>query len=419
MLKLAIARKKCIQYQEKMVGIVEASLRPMLVLGLGVALSLGQTSPRKQETIAAHAEKAEKALKSGDAATAARELNSLLALDPQNVDARGNLGVARFIQGDWASAAEQFQAVLKVQPQLWRAQALLGMCERRLGHTAEARRWLAQSVPHLHGGSLSVQAGLDLVEILYQSNDIDQATGVVRALEAANPANADVLYTGYRLHTDLANHFRDALAQVAPDGARMRELVAQHLVNEGNLPEALAQYRMALAIDPKLPGVHYELGETILQDSSSDLARHQAEKELREALAENPADANAEYRLGQIDALQLDVDGALQHYARALQLEPGNIHAQIGMADVMMKRNEVQEALEHLLAASRLDPSNAIVHYRLGGIYRSLGRTSQAHLEFETFKRLQESKKQIEHVYGQMHLVIPPEELVPPDASKN
>jgi len=257
-----------------------------------------QTDGGREREIQAHAQKAQEALKSGNPSAADHEFRAILALDPHNTDAHGDLGVIRFFQADWAGAAEQFRQILKVQPTLWKAQALLGICEKHLGRSSEAERLLEQSVPHLDDGALRTQAGLELVEIPYRAGNLDKAVEIIGTLERANPANVDVLYTAYRIYADLANRARDALALVAPDSARMHEMMAQHLVNEGDLSGAIAQYRKALAMDPKLRGIHYELGEAILKDSTSDTALQQAEKEFRAALAENPGDAGAECRLG-------------------------------------------------------------------------------------------------------------------------
>lgn len=377
-----------------------------------------QTDVGREREIQAHAQKAQEALKSGNPGTADREFRAVLALDPNNTDAHGNLGVIRFFQADWAGAAEQFRRVLKVRPSLWKAQALLGICEKRLGHPDEAQRLLEQSAPHLEDSALRIQAGLELVEIPYRAGDLDKAVEIVDTLERANPMNVDVLYTVYRIHADLANRARDALALVAPDSSRMHEIMAQHLVNEGDVSAAIAQYRKALAIDPRLGGIHYELGEAILKDSTSDTALRQAEEQFRAALAENPGDAGAEYRLGSVCAQRRDFKSAMQHYARALALRPDYVYAQIGMGEALMEMDQSQKALEHLLAASRLDSLNPTVHYRLASIYRKLGREPDASSEFEAFKKLRESKKQIEQVYQQMHEVVPEKEAIPPDTPK-
>ncbi len=377
-----------------------------------------QIDAGREREIQAHLQKAREALQSGNAGGADREFRAVLTLDPTNTDARGNLGVLRFFQADWAGAAEQFRQVLNTQPSLWKAQALLGICEKRLGHPAEAQRLLEESLPHLNEGTLRIQAGLELIEILYRAGDLEKAGEIVGNLKRANPENVDVLYTAYRVHADLADRARDALAQVAPDSSRMHEIMAQHLVNEGDLSAAIVQYRKALAISPRLGGIHYELGEAILKDSTSDTALQEAEAQFRAALAENPGDAGAEYKLGRVCAQRLDFKSAMQHYARALALRPDHVYTQIGMGEALMEMDEPQKALEHLLAATRLDPLNPTVHYRLASLYRKLGREPSARSEFEEFKKLRESKKRVQQVYQQMHEVVPEKEAIPPDAPK-
>jgi tetratricopeptide (TPR) repeat protein len=372
----------------------------------------------RQQEIRAHAQRAQEALKAKNPEAADREFRAILSLDPTDTDARANLGVIRFFQADWTGAAEQFRQVLKAQPSLWKAQALLGICEKHLGRPGEAQRLLEQSVPHLDDGTLRTQAMLELVEILYRAGDLDKAAGFVGTLQHASPSNADVLYAAYRIYSDLANHARDALAVLAPDSARMHEILAQHLVNEGDLSDAIAQYRKALTIDPKLPGIHYELGEAILKDSTSDTAIDTAEKELQAALAENPGDARAEYRLGRVSAQRLDFKSAIEHYSHALTLQPDYVFAQIGMGEALMKTGEQEKALEHLLAATHLDSLNATVHYRLSVLYRKMGREEDGHRELATFKELQESKKKIERVYQQMHELVPEKDALPSDAPK-
>lgn len=392
--------------------------------GIVVALSLGlfvplfpQGESAQQQEIRTHFRSAQEALKSGNTTAAAREFQAVLAIDPKNVDARGNLGVMQFLQGEWASAAEQFQEVLKAQPNLAKVQAYLGMCQKRLGRTDEARRLLEKSFHGLQG-AVQTRAGLDLVEILYQAGDIDKAHDVVRVLERADPTDAEVLYTAYRIYTDEANHARDSLAMAAPDSAQMHELMAQHLVNEGDLVSAVAQYQKALAINPKLPGVHFELGEAILQNSLSASAVDEAEEQFRIALAENPGNANAEYGLAKIAAERRDWKDAIAHYSRALQFRPDYANAHLGLGAALQEVSEPDEARQHLLAASQLDPLNPRVHYRLSVLFRSMGREADADHELSLFNKLKEDKNRIRQVYQQMHLASSAEDTDQDRAAK-
>jgi tetratricopeptide (TPR) repeat protein len=358
------------------------------------------------QTVDSHARQGQSALKSGDSAEAERQFEAVLALDPKNVDARANLGVIRYLRHDWAGAAEHFREVLKLQP-LPKAQALLGMCEKRLGKPAEARRLLEQAWPALEPGRLHTQAGLDLLEIVHQAGDSARAAVVADALQRSNPTNPDVLYAAYRVLADLANNARDALAFTAPDSARMQLVMAQQLVNEGDLAGALLHYRKALQIDPELHGVHYELGETILQHSQADSSIQEAEKEFQAALRENPGDAGAQYRLGRIQAVRTDFKGAILHYQRALDMSPDHANAHAGMGEALLQLDQPQKALEYLLSASRLDPLNLNTHYRLAMVYRRLGRETDARDELTIFARLKASRQHVKDVYQQMHRVLP------------
>jgi tetratricopeptide (TPR) repeat protein len=361
-----------------------------------------QADLSKAKEIQAHLQKAQEALQSSDFGAAEREFEAVVALDPNDLDARANMGVMRFFQNDWAGAAAQFRKVLEVQPKMWKVQASLGMCEARLGHVAEAQRLLQGSLSHLASGPFETQAGLELAQIDYQLDDLDGAVEVVRILLPNNPANVDVLYTTARVYSDLANRSRDALLLTAPESGRTHQLMAEALINRGDSHAAIVQYRKALEVDPKLRGVHYELGEAILQSSRQAPALEAGEKEFRAALAENPGDGNAEYWLGIIYSLRGDYQTAIEDYSRALQLSPNDAEAHQALGAALIKTGKPEKALEHLLAATRLDPLYPAAHYQLGTVYRQLGRESDARAEFAAFEKLEKARKETSQVYFRM-----------------
>jgi tetratricopeptide (TPR) repeat protein len=359
-----------------------------------------QADLSKTKEIQAHLEKAQEALQSNNFAAAEREFEAVVTLDPNDLDARANMGVMRFFQNDWAGAAAQFRKVLEVQPKMWKVQASLGMCEVRLGHVADAQRLLEAALPHLTNGPFETQAGLELAEIDYQRGDLDGAVEVVRILLPNSPTNVDVLYTTARVYADLANRSRDALLLTAPESGRTHQLMAEVLINRGDSHAAMVQYRRALEVDPRVRGVHYELGEAILQGSRQASALEAAEKEFRAALAENPGDANAEYWLGIIYSLRGAYQTAIEHYSRALQLSPNDADAHQALGAAWIKLRKPEKALEHLLAATRLDPLFPTAHYQLGTVYRQLGRESEARAEIAAFEKLEKARKETSQVYS-------------------
>jgi len=370
----------------------------LLAMGLAVSPAVfAQTGT--QAEVEGHFQRADADMKAGEGAAAGQELRAILKLDPANAEAHAKLGFLQFMGADWAEAAVNLQQALKARPGQANTEAVLGMCEKRLGKAEMARPALEESFPKLPIGRLKTQAGLDLAEILYESDDLDRAVDVVRILLPLEPRNPDVLYAAARVYADLANRSRDALALAAPDAGRTHQLMAEFLINAGDAHGAILQFRKALELTPTLGGVHYELGDAILLDSREPPALDAAEKEFRTALSENPEDANAEYRLGTICSLRKDYKTAIGHYTRALQLRPENAHAEQELGWAWFKLGDSRKGLEHLVAATRIDPLFPAAHYQLSAVYRQLGRPDDSQREMAAFEKLENSRKQIDQVY--------------------
>ena len=384
------------------VSLAKRCVRPFFYLLALPVIYFSQNGTGRKQEIKLHFERAQAALKANSPDVAVNEFRAVLTLDPNNVEARANLGVIEYVKGDYTQASEDLRQALKLQPSLWKVEALLGMCEKRLGRLQSAQALLEKSFPHLQDPKLRTQVGMDLVELDYQNGDMASAVEVLPVLEQLNPTNVDVLYIAYRTFSALAEHAVDSIALTSPDSARMRQIMAQHLVNEGDIPGAIGQYRKALGLDPSLSGAHFELGEAILQNSKSEPAREQAQKEFEASLALNPYDSKSEVWLGIVYSLNQDLKMALKHYTRALELDPNDIDAHTGVAKVLMAMGQTERAREQLLEAIHLNPLNAVAHYRLSTVYRQLGRTSDARRELATFNEIQEHKKRITTVYQQM-----------------
>src|SRR5882724_9821566 len=221
-----------------------------------------QTAGPKSLEIRAHMQQAQTALKAKDIPTAATEFGAVLALDPRNPEAHVNLGVIAFTEGDYRTASQHLRKALAVRPSVSQTQALLGICEKRLGGSS-AKSLLESSFPKLTDAKLRTQVGMELIGLYHSQGDSERAVPVIQKLVELNPEDADILYVAQRLYRELADDTLNKLAVVAPGSARMQQAIAQRLVNEGDVQGAIEHYRKALAIDPHIPGVHFELGEAL------------------------------------------------------------------------------------------------------------------------------------------------------------
>jgi tetratricopeptide (TPR) repeat protein len=382
---------------------------------LFAAVLPGFSQQTKSQQVETHTRQAQEFLRANRPDDAVREFNTVLQLDPNNVDARGNLGVTLYFKGDYAKAVPQLRAALKLRPNLWKIQALLGMSERRVGEVSAAASDLEKAFPELQEQKLRVQVGMELVEIYYGARQLEKAAAVVAALRQVAPEDTDVIYTAFRIYSDLAGESMLEMGMLAPKSARMHQMMAQEMARQGNIDGAIAHYREAVKVDPHVPGLRFELAEALnLSTNPSD--QEQVEKGYQAALAENPFDEKAEARLGDIALRSSDLESALKHYKRALELHPNDADACLGIGRTLIQLHRAAEAETYLKRSVELEPFTAAAHYRLSLVYRASGRTAEAEKELAEFQRLKEMKERLKQVYQEMRLQAPKQEK--PEAEK-
>jgi tetratricopeptide (TPR) repeat protein len=375
-----------------------------LLLCVSILLStvpgVSQTSPNRQPQIEAHMKQAQTYLSENRPDLAIPEFKAILALDPKNADARGNLGVILFFQGKYADAIPHLRAALRLQPSLWKIQALLGIAEKRTGDINSAVTDLERSFPRLMEPKIRLQAGMELIDLYSASGDLPKAAPVIAVLRDSDPTNIELIYTAYRIYSDLLDEARLSLTVVGPNSARVHQMMAHELAKQGHSDEAIANYREALKIDPNASGLHFELAEMF-----NNAGGHpDAEKEYQAALAANPLDEKAECKLGDLVALRGDQQGAAEHYQRALRLQPNDSEALVGLSKALITMNQSDKALPLLEQAVKLDPTNAVAHFRLSTVYRKMGRVDDADRELVEYQKYKAMKEKLRETYRQMRL---------------
>src|SRR4051794_12601978 len=109
-------------------------------------------APPPQPEVREHSRAAQEAMVAGRLDQAAHEFQTVLSMDPGNVDARANLGSIAYLKGDCATASRMFAPLVEEQPGLVKAQALLGLAEACQGRNREAAGSLKQAFPKLPQG---------------------------------------------------------------------------------------------------------------------------------------------------------------------------------------------------------------------------------------------------------------------------
>ncbi|HKI13280.1 MAG TPA: tetratricopeptide repeat protein [Candidatus Acidoferrum sp.] len=389
----------------------------LAVLASAFAFMGAQTTTSGAVAIHEHLRKAAEYLKANNPNSAVKELDAVLALDPKNAEANANLGVIAFYQRDYQNAAKYLRKALATDPSLAKTQALLAICQERLGDPA-ARASLEKAFQKLRDKPLRIQVGVELAGLYDREGDLEATAAVMRSLVEIDPENVDILYAAQRAYSELADDTLNKLAIVGPNSARMQQVIAERLINEGDLKTAIEHYRKALEINPRLPGVRFELAEAILESSPDDpKAQAEAEKELETAVKFDGDNAKTECLFGRIAFRRNELDSSYAHYERAFALNPREVEAQVGLGRVLMVAEKPQEALKYLRMAVQSDPLNGEAHYRLATVCRKLQLKDEAEKEFWLSKEIKQTKEQVEGLYRQMSKKPKAEEEQIPDAA--
>ncbi|MGH9606812.1 MAG: tetratricopeptide repeat protein [Terracidiphilus sp.] len=384
----------------------------LLVLAFAFPIpSLAQTGSTKS-ALTEDLERGQAALKANDQAAAASAFRAALKTDPANVEAHANLGAIAFFRGDCAAALPDLRSALAAAPTLENAQGLIAICEKRM-RDPDARANLESAFAKIKDPKMRVQVGVELADLYYQNGDLDHTLPVVHELVDLDPDNVDLLFFAQRIYSEMADDTMNKLALLAPDSARMQQLIAERLINGGDLNDAIAHYRKAPAIDPRLPGMHFELAEAILEGSNESAEQADALKELDAAVKSEGDNSRIECTYGRIAALEGKFDEELAHYRRAYQLDPANGEAQLGVGAALADQNKPGEALKYLRMAVQTDPMNASAHYRLARAYKALHMNEEAGKEIKLFEDIRTAKDRVAQLYRQMNRRPEPGDDVP------
>ena len=330
-------------------------------------------------------------------------LRQILLLDPKNLNANANLGVLLFFQNNYADALPPMRTALQLKPDLWRIQALVGIAEKRTGDPIAAEKDLQQSFSNLEDRKIQKEAGLELVELDSSFGQLAKAAAVTERLEEILPQDPQVLFTAWRIASQMMDQSLLNMLLVAPESAEMHMIIGGQFGREGDHVNAVAQYRKAVRLNPHLPGVHFELAQQL--SASPDPAMNaQAEGEYKAAVQENQYDVKAWSRLGDSVAARGDFKTAEGDYRKALAVQPKDSDAQTGLAIALISMNRSEEAIPLLESAVRSDPTNIAAHYRLSIIYRRVGRTADAEREMREFKHYNDLKVTMGHVFQQIRV---------------
>jgi protein O-GlcNAc transferase len=229
---------------------------------------------------------------------------------------------------------------------------------------------------------------LYLARTLVELDRIPEALAEIeRALETR--ADPEIQFQAGRIIRELAERRFADLERLAPDSAAVRELAGRQLEQQGKLPEALREYRVAIANEPGRPGLHFEAGNILWRMRELDAAIEELEAEL----ARTPHHGMANLRLGQVFLARNQAAQALPFLERSVQAMPDSNDARRELGKAYRNLGRTADARMLWEAVARARPDDDQVHYLLGNLYRQLGKDDLARRELNKHRDILERRR--------------------------
>ena len=339
--------------------------------------------PQVQELYA----EAKSAQAQGDLAGASAKYEKLLQIAPNLGPAYNNLGALYLQQREYKKAAAVLEKGLKLDPKMTSASALLGISLYEMGDYANARRNLEAA---LRANPKDDNAELFLSNDLIKLGEFDAAAAHLHQLSQRQPQNQDIWYLLGKVHMQLSEQALSKLNAIDPDSAYSHQISGEVMEVMKNFDGAILEYKKAVELAPQQPGTHYRLGSAYWAIQMWEPAAEQ----FRAELANDPANCNAQWKLGDIVLEQhQDPSEALAQIEKALSVCPSLVEARLDRGRALMRLERHEEAIPDLQAAEKSDPSEANTHFLLAQALRATGKTREAQAEMQIFSKLEEAAR--------------------------
>ncbi len=286
----------------------------------------------------------------------------VLEIDPKMAEAHYNLGCIYEAMHQPQKAIEHYRKALEIRPDLGPAAANWGALLARQGKLEKALRLYRRALSKESKNSVVL---LNMAAIYRRKKLYDDAVKTASEVLIRDPSNvgayrimASVYYEKGDL--DMAHLLCLRGLKVAEGDPQLLNTLGLVLLKMGKIPEALANFRAALAKAPDMLSTRFNIAKVALDYRDFDVARRQFEK--------------------------------------ILEYQPNNRKAAIGLGIALRGSGRFDEAKKHFLALAKKWPRWALPQYWLGMLeLRNFNNPKAAQGRFKAFIELAGSRLSDKH----------------------
>jgi protein O-mannosyl-transferase len=160
--------------------------------------------------------------------------------------------------------------------------------------------------------------------------------------------------------------------------------LANELVKQKNITQAIAHYLEAIEINPYYSGAYSNLGATLAAQGKNE----EAIAYYLAAIKINPDQEEAHSNLGIVLAAQGKNEEAIAHYLAAIKINPNYDDAYFNLANLFMKQGKIEEAIDNYGKAIKINPDHYNAHFNLASVLVKERRLEEAMDHFRQVVRI-------------------------------
>lgn len=365
--------------------------RGCVLAGCCLFTTIAQPQSSRADEAEQYAAAGQQALARGQFDTAQEAFEKLARLEPGVAEVHATLAAICFKQREYEEAIHEARTAQRIKPDLPKLDSLLGLSLAETGQYRDALPGLEKGFRQTADPEVRRMCGLELLRAYAALNRDPDAVETSLALNRLYPNDPEVLYHTGRVYGSFAWDTMEKLHDTAPNSVWMLQAQGEANESQKNWDAAIVAFNHVLVLDPKRPGIHYQLGRIYLarfRDSQEAKDRDAAMQEFTAELGIDPENGNAKYELANMQADLGNLDEARRQYQQVLQQFPDFEEALVGLAQIDLLQQKATEAVPLLERATRIRPDDEVAWWRLARADRATGDTDGQKKALAEFQKL-------------------------------
>ena len=345
------------------------------------ALLAGVASAQSPAAVEQEFARATQLHESGDLQGAVTAYLAILEKHPARVDVRSNLGAAYSALGRYEQAIEQYKRALLVDATNPAIRFNLGLAYYKAAWFTEAATELEKFQKAAPNSPQTINAHLVLADSYVRLGEYKKVIQALSPLADSDPSNRTLAYLlGSALIGDGQLEKGQAIIDRLfrhEDSAEAHLLMASILLVADDAQGALKEAQRALELNAKLPGLQAWYGRVLMRLGDTEKAK----AAFRTELAANPNDFESNLYLGMLLRHDKEIEDALSHLKRAIQLRPREQYARYHLAAVYAAAGKPADALPLLEGVLKEHADFVEARVLLASVYYRLNRKADGDRE--------------------------------------